>query len=215
MAPAPPATRSLEGLRAELLAQDAGPSVRHDNALGKAPDAIAGFKQGGFQLHREQICKGCKAIARKGCCSAYSSSNRTLVYMVFDAKLSAPQPTSDADHGTSSPMENELRAALEAHGVAMPKARPQWLQYPLTGALLELDFYDAPRRLAIEYDGCQHYEFPNLFHKTRREFDAQVARDRWKDAACAEAGVRLVRIRASGCGAADAGAALAALGRFG
>ena len=79
------------------------------------------------------------------------------------------------------------------------EARPHWLEYPPTGCALELDFYDAERRVAIEYDGHQHYEFPNAFHKTRAEFEAQVARDQWKDAACERAGVRLIRIRASGC----------------
>lgn len=49
--------------------------------------------------------------------------------------------------------------------------RPVWLPNPLTGALMELDLYNAKRRLA---------------------------RDRAKDELCAERGVLLVRVRCVG-----------------
>ena len=112
---------------------------------------------------------------------------------------------------TSSPLERAFRAALEARGYAMPKARPEWLRNPKTGANLELDFFDAAQQVAIEYDGAHHYEYPNKFHKARDEFDEQVARDRWKDARCAAMGVQLVRIRATGNSELEAANAICAM----
>ena len=60
---------------------------------------------------------------------------------------------------------------------------------------LELDCYIKDRKLAIEYDGEQHYEYPNIFHKTREEFDRQQSNDREKDSLCKERGVHLIRIK--------------------
>jgi hypothetical protein len=48
--------------------------------------------------------------------------------------------------------------------------------------------------VAVEIDGEQHYVWPNRFHRTREEYNAQVARDRLKDKLSAENGVRLIRI---------------------
>jgi very-short-patch-repair endonuclease len=63
---------------------------------------------------------------------------------------------------------------------------------------MELDLYNAKRRLAVEYDGQHHYEYPNWYHTSREEFEAQQARDRAKDELCAERGVLLVRVRCVG-----------------
>jgi hypothetical protein len=114
---------------------------------------------------------------------------------------------------TSSPLETMFRAELvRILGYDMPKARPCWLLYPPTQKALELDFYDAAKKMAIEYDGKQHYEFPNAYHKTRAEFEQQVARDLWKDTACVRHNVRLLRVRASCDPVVDAMRAVSALG---
>jgi very-short-patch-repair endonuclease len=107
---------------------------------------------------------------------------------------------------TSSASERRFRQMLETtsrlafeYGV-----RPRWLRNPLSGHAMELDMWSARRKLAIEYDGPHHYEFPNTYHATVEEFEAQCARDAAKDAACAAAGVRLIRVRASPVGDTDA-----------
>ena len=128
--------------------------------------------------------------------------------------LARPPPLPDAANSdTSSPLERAFRAVLETRGYVMPKARPDWLRYPKTGATLELDFYDEEQQVAIEYDGAQHYEYPNQFHKSREEFEEQVARDRWKDAQCDAMGVQLVRIRATGNSEQEAADAIDAMGQ--
>ena len=48
--------------------------------------------------------------------------------------------------------------------------------------------------LAVEYQGCQHFEFPNVYHKTEEEFKEQVERDAWKRRACERAGVYLIAV---------------------
>jgi hypothetical protein len=65
---------------------------------------------------------------------------------------------------------------------------------PLTKKRLELDSYDPTTKIAIEYNGIQHYIFPNKFHKTQEEFDAQVARDKYKIRRCKELGIHLVSV---------------------
>jgi hypothetical protein len=49
------------------------------------------------------------------------------------------------------------------------------------GALLEFDFAIPHKRLYIEYNGMQHYEYPNYFHSTEEEFKEQQTRDRMKE----------------------------------
>ncbi len=62
---------------------------------------------------------------------------------------------------------------------------------------MELDMYNRERKLAVEYDGPQHYKYPNGVHGSKAEFEAQRRRDRYKDARCAAVGVRLLRVKAS------------------
>lgn len=89
--------------------------------------------------------------------------------------------------------ETETRAALQRiFGKTFSKVRPPFLINPETKRRLELDCFNADLRLGVEFNGAQHYIFPNAFHKTMQEFEAQQRRDRYKEALCQEANVRLV-----------------------
>lgn len=60
---------------------------------------------------------------------------------------------------------------------------------------IELDGYCKSLDLAFEYNGYQHYVFPNKFHKrSRKKFDAQVERDKRKVAYCEAHGITLIVI---------------------
>ena len=48
------------------------------------------------------------------------------------------------------------------------------------GALLEYDVAVPSLGVLIEYDGIQHFKFPNPFHKTKKEFRELRKRDRLK-----------------------------------
>lgn len=74
------------------------------------------------------------------------------------------------------------------------KTRPEWLRNPETGRKLELDGYCEKLKIAFEYNGEQHYVFPNAFHKTEKEFKKQVFRDRVKKKLCKKNGVKLISI---------------------
>lgn len=62
--------------------------------------------------------------------------------------------------------------------------RPEWLKNPETGKNLEIDLFNEKLRLGIEYNGYQHYVFPNRFHKKKKDFIAQVRRDEYKKKMC-------------------------------
>lgn len=72
--------------------------------------------------------------------------------------------------------------------------RPDFLKNPETGKNLELDCFSPQSRNAVEYDGVQHYQFPNPFHKTKKEFQKQQNRDKTKDRLCLEKKINLIRV---------------------
>lgn len=80
----------------------------------------------------------------------------------------------------------------ELTGKPFHRAHPKWLKNPETGRCLELDCYNSELEIALEYNGEQHYKFPNTFHRTRDEFDAQIRRDELKKTKCKERGVLLI-----------------------
>lgn len=70
--------------------------------------------------------------------------------------------------------------------------RPDWLKNPLTGSNLELDLYNKDLKLAVEYNGIQHYKFPNRYHTTEDQFEDQKIKDRLKEQMCKDQGVDLI-----------------------
>lgn len=108
-------------------------------------------------------------------------------------------PTRTAEPRTSAG-ELECRRVLEKH-FAKPfaKTRPDFLRNDVTSTEtapvnLELDCYNAELKLAVEYNGRQHYEFVKFFHRTRDAFHNQKYRDQMKRDKCRAAGVALVEV---------------------
>jgi len=73
--------------------------------------------------------------------------------------------------------------------------RPDFLRNPRTGQAMEYDMYEPQRRLAIEYNGPQHYG-PTLMFPDPREYQEQRTRDLVKQGLSAEHGIRLITIEA-------------------
>lgn len=73
-------------------------------------------------------------------------------------------------------------------------SRPGWLKNPETGGILEIDCYNEDLKIGVEYNGVQHYRYPNIFHKTYDEFIKQVRRDQYKHKRCDEQGVYLITV---------------------
>ena len=79
--------------------------------------------------------------------------------------------------------EELLCQAFEEHlgRRVLVNIRPQYLKNPKTGRCLEYDCYDPISRTALEYNGIQHYNYPNPYHKTYEDFSSQLERDRLKE----------------------------------
>lgn len=74
------------------------------------------------------------------------------------------------------------------------RVRPDFLKNPETNRNLELDGYNEELKIAFEYNGMQHYCFPNGFNKTKKEFDQQLRRDKFKLEKCNEHGIYLITV---------------------
>ena len=76
------------------------------------------------------------------------------------------------------------------------KIRPKFLNNPVTFGSnnLELDCYNEELRIAVEYDGAQHYKYIPYFHKSYEGFMNQRYRDYMKEQMCKENGIRLIRV---------------------
>lgn len=93
--------------------------------------------------------------------------------------------------------EAECRRVLQKY-LRKPFAncRPDFLRNPVTGNQfnLELDCYDESLKLAVEYNGAQHYKYIPYFHKNKEAFLNQKYRDQMKRHLCRENGVNLIEV---------------------
>lgn len=108
-----------------------------------------------------------------------------------ELELPFPQPS----QAVRSTREEKCRDIFEfLFQEPFPTKRPSFLKNPETGRNLELDGYCSKLQVAFEYNGRQHYDFPNTFHKTKEDFMKQVARDRHKEQQCRQNGITLISI---------------------
>lgn len=75
------------------------------------------------------------------------------------------------------------------------KVRPYFLRNEVTGGNnLELDCYNPELRLAVEYNGIQHYNFIPFFHKNKEAFLNQKYRDELKRRMCKDHQIALLEV---------------------
>jgi len=72
--------------------------------------------------------------------------------------------------------------------------RPNFLKNPETGRNLELDLYNDSLKLAIEYNGAQHYVYPSAFLKNEQDLLNQIRKDEYKRQMCDENGIYLITV---------------------
>lgn len=70
--------------------------------------------------------------------------------------------------------------------------RPDWLKNPLTGRNLELDIYDPVTKIAIEYNGIQHYRHQPSMQDSIKDVNYQMYKDQVKLEKCRKEGVHLI-----------------------
>lgn len=75
-----------------------------------------------------------------------------------------------------------------------PKAHPEFLKNPNSGRNLEIDCFCEKLGIGIEFNGIQHYKYPNPFHRSREEFLKGLARDKFKIETCKANGILLIII---------------------
>lgn len=100
-----------------------------------------------------------------------------------------------AGAGSTSTPEAELHILL-SNLLQKPftKARPSWLKNIKTGYPMELDMYNEELKLAIEYNGPQHYQIIRPFTNTMEEVQELREKDILKSQLCRDHGVRLITI---------------------
>jgi len=72
------------------------------------------------------------------------------------------------------------------------KIRPNWLKCPYSKYPLELDLYNEELKIAVEYNGKQHYKYINFFHQNEDGFLKQLQRDEEKVKICSELNIKLI-----------------------
>lgn len=85
-------------------------------------------------------------------------------------------------------------AAIKILNKPFIKVRPKFLRNHKTGKDLELDIYNSELRLAIEYNGRQHYVYLPYFHKDYQAFLDQKYRDELKRELCKQNNITLIEV---------------------
>jgi hypothetical protein len=86
------------------------------------------------------------------------------------------------------------QALEQIYGKPFFTVRPNFLKNPETSRNLELDCYNHEVKIAVEYNGIQHYVWPNFTGQTKTEFENQVRRDEFKREMCDRNGVYLITV---------------------
>lgn len=91
--------------------------------------------------------------------------------------------------------EQRCRAFLEqTFQLPFPKTRPHFLNNPVTSSDLELDCFNESLRLAVEYQGEQHYKYIPYFHSSKEAFYNQQYRDVLKRDLCKKKNIILIEV---------------------
>ena len=89
--------------------------------------------------------------------------------------------------------EAECRRVLESlFQREFPNRRPVFMLNAITGKPLELDCCNEDMKLAVEYNGVQHYKYTKAFHKNYETFRLQQYRDEMKKRLCEQNNYTLI-----------------------
>ena len=130
---------------------------------------------------------------KSGSYTDYDETIKKLISLPFNpnAETTLKKPFS-ASGGTSKGELECKRCIEEITHKPFVKYRPDFLKNEITGKNLELDCYNDELKLAIEYNGIQHYEYTPVFHKNKDVFYNAKYRDKMKEELCRKHGVKLI-----------------------
>jgi hypothetical protein len=107
-----------------------------------------------------------------------------------------PSPKYTKPVSKESKGEQECRRILrKIFNKPFNKTRPDFLRNPITGNFnMELDCYDDELKIAVEYNGRQHYDYIPFFHSSKEAFYNQKYRDLLKRDMCVKNNVKLIEV---------------------
>ncbi len=116
--------------------------------------------------------------------------NQPAILDQFFKKPASPEKVKGESKGETLCRE----AARKVFGKDFVKIRPDFLKNQVTGHNLELDIYNEELRVAIEFNGQQHYKYVPFFHKNYEHFLNQKYRDEIKKMLCKQHNIHLIEI---------------------
>lgn len=120
-------------------------------------------------------------------CFVPSSNSMTTPYPTPEEKPVSCKRVSKGEQICREVME-------EIYGAEFPCVRPEFLRNPETNRKLELDCYNEDLKIAVEYNGIQHYTWPNFTGQSKENFIKQLRRDKYKVKTCDDNGVYLITV---------------------
>jgi len=96
-------------------------------------------------------------------------------------------------HNTETKLLEILKLIFGKDNV-IASVHPLWA-FSNKNVLLEFDIGIVSEKLLVEYNGIQHYIYPNFFHHTREAFNEQVSRDELKTKLAIENGWKVLAIK--------------------
>jgi hypothetical protein len=121
-----------------------------------------------------------------------------LIFLVFLLVLSIIILTLFiSEFKPEKPLRNEEKACKileEIYKVPFRKVRPDFLINPVTNKRLELDCYNDTLKIALEYQGVQHYKWPNFTGQNYSQYIQQKYRDEIKRRLCKDLGIKLIEV---------------------
>ena len=104
-----------------------------------------------------------------------------------------------SNNGYSSVSESALYLAVEISNILKCdyelEKKFDWLINSTSGFNYRIDCYFEKYKLAIEYDGAQHYEIDGFFNKNQKDLKIKQKRDNEKDRLCKENNLKLIRFK--------------------
>jgi len=123
--------------------------------------------------------------------------SRNNYYRYLPPRTTSVAPIKQRTVPVESKGEAECRRVLQSlFRKPFTSQRPDFLRNPVTGGNfnLELDCYNQELRLAVEYNGVQHYKYVPYFHRNHDHFMTQKYRDDMKRRICKENNINLIEV---------------------
>lgn len=128
----------------------------------------------------------------------YTNTSNKMKIQCMKCKYIFQQSISNHRSGCGCPRCNISKGESEIEKILIDKNIEFFVQHIFNNCVfkkpLPFDFFIPKLNICIEYDGEQHFYFPNYFHKKKYQFDNQKLKDKIKTEYCKNNNIRLIRI---------------------